>query len=86
MVRKILKNIGAIEAFGKKYGVVSLFLFGSATRGTTLAEVRDLDFLVQFQVMPPGQYAHSYFSFAEDLETLFNTRVDLVESRAIDNP
>lgn len=36
--------------------------------------------------MPPVEYAHSYFSFAESLETLFQTPVDLVETKAIDNP
>jgi len=86
MVREILENIAPIEALDKKYGVVSLFLFGSAARHATLTEVRDLDFLVQFQAMPPVEYAHSYFGFAEDLEALFNTRVDLVETRMIENP
>jgi predicted nucleotidyltransferase len=73
MVREILENIAPIEALDKKYGVVSLFLFGSAARHATLTEVRDFDFLVQFQAMPPVEYAHSYFGFAEELEALFNT-------------
>ena len=75
-----------IDSLCRKHGVERLFLFGSATQGTSLAEVRDLDFLVQVQQMPPVEYAHSYFSFAESLETLFQTPVDLVETKAIDNP
>jgi predicted nucleotidyltransferase len=86
MAREILEQKGEIESLCRKHGVERLFLFGSATQGVTLAEVRDLDFLVQFRAMPPVEYAQSYFSFAEQLENLFRTPVDLVENRAIDNP
>jgi len=67
-------------------GVERLFVFGSATHGSTLADVRDLDFLVQFKPMPPVQHAHNYFRLAEQLEELFQAPIDLVEIEAIDNP
>jgi predicted nucleotidyltransferase len=86
MVREILEQQDEIESLCKKHGVERLFLFGSATQGITLSEVRDLDFLVQFRAMPPVEYAHSYFGFAEELEALFQRPVDLVELKAIDNP
>jgi predicted nucleotidyltransferase len=86
MVREILEQKNEIESLCRKHGVERLFLFGSATQGVTLAEVRDLDFLVQFRAMPPIEYAHSFFGFAEGLETLFQRPVDLVELKAIDNP
>ena len=36
--------------------------------------------------MPPVEYAQNYFHFMEQLEQLFQTPVDLVESEVIDNP
>jgi uncharacterized protein len=86
MVREILNHKNAIATLCRDLHVSRLFLFGSATNGATLADVGDLDFLVQFKPMPPVQYAHNYFHLAEALEELFQTPVDLVELDAIKNP
>ena len=56
------------------------------SRGSTLADVRDLDFLVRFRPMPPVEYAHNYFRLAEQIEALFEAPVDLVELDSIRNP
>ncbi len=86
MVQEILDLSREVASLCEALGVERLYLFGSATQESTLAEVRDLDFLVQFKPMPPVEYAQNYFRLMEELEELFQARVDLVESQAIDNP
>lgn len=86
MVREILDQKKEIASLCRAHGVKRLFIFGSATRGRTLAEVRDLDFLVEFKPMPPVDYAHNYFRLMEQLEQLFQAPVDLVESEVMENP
>lgn len=46
----------------------------------------DLDFLVEFQAMPPTEHARCYFGLLEDLEALFQRPVDLVEVPSLRNP
>jgi hypothetical protein len=45
-----------------------------------------LDFLVEFQPLPPGTYADTYFDLKEAMETLFQRPIDLVIESAIKNP
>jgi hypothetical protein len=66
--------------------VSRLDVFGSAARGTFDAKTSDLDFLVEFQPLKPGERAEAYFGLQEDLEQLFGRPVDLVMARAISNP
>jgi predicted nucleotidyltransferase len=61
-------------------------LFGSATGADFDPEHSDLDFLVTFKALAPGQHADAYFGLLEDLEALFERRVDLVVATAIKNP
>ena len=65
--------------------VKRLELFGSAAGGPFDASRSDLDFLVEFGELSPGEYAEAYFGLLEDLEDLFQRRVDLVMLSAIDN-
>ena len=70
----------------RRYGVMSLSLFGSATRDDFDPESSDYDFLVHFEALPPGQYADAYFGLLEALEGLLGRPVDLVVASAIKNP
>jgi len=63
-----------------------LELFGSAATGDFDAKGSDLDFLVEFEDLKPGQYADAYFGLLDDLEALFQRSVDLVMTSAIKNP
>ena len=69
-----------------RHRVVRLSLFGSATRDDFDAERSDFDFLVDFEVLPRGQYADAYFGLLESLERLLGRPVDLVVASAIKNP
>ena len=62
-----------------------IYLFGSRARDEA-DEDSDYDFLVEFEALPPGQYADAYFGLLEDLESLFGRPVDLVVASAIKNP
>ena len=69
-----------------RYRVRRLELFGSAARGKFDAEHSDLDFLVEFQDLPPGEYADHYFGLLFALEDLFQRDIDLIMVSAIRNP
>lgn len=69
-----------------KRRVRRLELFGSALRDDFDSHTSDLDFLVEFEDLSPGQYADNYFGLLEELEQLFGCPVDLVMTSAITNP
>lgn len=75
-----------LEALCRRYRVRRLDLFGSAASATDRPEMGDLDFLVEFDPLPPGSYADAYFGLLEALEGLTERPVDLVVASAIRNP
>lgn len=70
----------------REFHILRLELFGSALRSTFDSERSDLDFLVEFEPLQPGDYATAFFGFKESLERLFGRQVDLVVASAIRNP
>lgn len=75
-----------LESLCRRFGVRRLELFGSAATGRDRPAESDLDFLVEFDELPPGGYADAYFDLLESLEALFGRPVDLVVASAIRNP
>ena len=87
MISLIENNREALEDLCAKFQVSRLELFGSALTGRNFdTEHSDLDFLVEFLPLKPGEYADTYFGLLEAIESLFNRHVDLVMIRAIKNP
>lgn len=76
----------ALEELCRRYRVRRLFLFGSATGDAFDPSQSDVDLLVEFQALPEGAYADSYFGLLESLEALFGRAVDLVTLTALRNP
>jgi hypothetical protein len=70
----------------RRQRVRRLALFGSAVRDDFDPGRSDLDFLVEFEALPPGTYADAYFGLLEGLERLYGRPVDLVVETAIRNP
>ncbi|KPJ95300.1 MAG: DNA polymerase III subunit beta [Gammaproteobacteria bacterium SG8_15] len=70
----------------KQFHAQRLEVFGSVTRDDFDPEKSDLDFLVVFEEMAPGEHADSYFGLLSELEALFDRNIDLVELKAITNP
>ena len=61
-------------------------VFGSAADGSFDPSKSDLDFLVDFEPMPPSDHSNGYFGLWFALEDLFDRKVDLVETLAVTNP
>jgi len=86
MQKQIESRREQIAELCRKYCVQRLELFGSALRDDFDAQNSDLDFLVEFEALPPGTYANAYFGLLEGLENLLERKVDLVVASAIKNP
>jgi predicted nucleotidyltransferase len=82
----LAKHRSELEALCRRYGVRRLELFGSAAIGEADSSESDLDFLVDFDPLPPGGHAEAYFGLLESLRGLFRKPVDLVVTSAIRNP
>lgn len=78
-------NIEKILRLCKEYRVKSLYVFGSILTNR-FSENSDVDMEVDFNEMPLEEYVDNYLNLKEALEELFDRDVDLLESRAIENP
>lgn len=67
-------------------GVERLGVFGSATGPRFDPARSDVDVAVSFLPMPPPVHASCFLGLADDLERIFDRRVDLVEEHAVRNP
>lgn len=86
MSPQVAQSRQAIEQLCRDFHVRRLELFGSAAAGSDRPGESDLDFLVEFERLPPGAYADAYFGLMEALGRLFERPIDLVVSSAIRNP
>ena len=85
MIADISAHGEEVKELCRRYHVRRLDLFGSGVRDD-FTEGSDLDFLVEFESVPPGRYADAFFGLKESLEQLFGRQVDLVAASAIRNP
>ena len=69
-----------------RHRVRRLDLFGSADGPAFDPATSDIDFIVEFADLPPGDYADHYFGLREDLAALLGREIDLVVERAVRNP
>src|SRR6185369_2909755 len=79
MQQLVQQRLQVLRELCVKHRVERLDLFGSAARDDFDPQMSDLDFLVEFEPMPPREHADSYFGLLADLEDLFGRRVDLLE-------
>ena len=86
LIPLILEKKAELDTLCQKYRVKRLELFGSAARGQFDLQSSDLDFLIEFLPLPPGQRFTAYFDLLDDLRTLFGRDVDLVMIKAVSNP
>ena len=69
----------------QKHNVCTMHVFGSvATNSFSLDS--DIDFLVKFLAVNPVEYFDNYMNLKENLECLFDRKVDLVEIQTLKNP
>ncbi|TAF73478.1 MAG: nucleotidyltransferase domain-containing protein [Bacteroidetes bacterium] len=74
-----------INALCILYNVKNLFAFGSVCTDK-FDEKSDIDLLVSFYPMDFGDYADTYFLFADKLEALFGRKIDLLTDKSLHNP
>ena len=86
MIAAVAERTAEIERLCGRHHVLRLALFGSAVTGGHRSSTSDFDFVVEFQPLPVGTYADSYFGLLEDLERLLGGPVELVVGSAIKNP
>ena len=75
-----------VKALCLRTGARRLDVFGSAVRSDFDPATSDLDFLVEFDDLPPVKYADAYFALKESLEALFGRPVDLITEASLENP
>ena len=86
MIPLIENHSDELAELCRRHHVKRLELFGSAASGKFNPEKSDIDFLVDYHPFPGPGKADAYFGLLEDLQQLFNRRIDLVVDRAIENP
>ena len=74
-----------IKTLCAKHKVNKLFVFGSVLKDTFTNE-SDIDFVVDFVKLDLSDYADNYFDLKDQLESIFNRPVDLLEEKGIRNP
>jgi len=78
-------NIEKIRKLCSVHKVSKLFVFGSVLKDSFNKE-SDIDLVVDFDNVDLNEYADNYFDLKEQLETIFNRPVDLLEEKGIRNP
>jgi uncharacterized protein len=86
MIADISSHREELRELCRRFHVKRLDLFGSAACDDFDSAHSDLDFLFEFQPMPPGAYSDAFFGLKESLEKLFGKPVDLVAASAVRNP
>jgi predicted nucleotidyltransferase len=82
----IAEQLSEVARLCRAYHVWRLELFGSGVGTGFDPERSDLDFLVEFGPLPPGEYAAAFWGLRDALEALFGRPVDLVVATAVRNP
>jgi predicted nucleotidyltransferase len=85
MVAVMEEKREAIAGLCRKYGVVRLFVFGSALRDDFRSGQSDIDLLVEFGPMEGYAKAVAYFDLLDELHALLGVDVDLVMAGAVKN-
>jgi len=86
MIDSVRNNMAQIRELCKSHNVESLYLFGSAAKGT-FSKSSDIDFLVRFsESIELLDYADNYFDLIEKLQMLLKRDIDLVSEKTLKNP
>ena len=82
----VTRRLDDVVAACVRHHVQRLSLFGSATGDRFRPGESDIDFVVEFQPLEPGDHADAYFELIAEFEAIFGAAIDLVERSAIRNP
>ena len=79
-------QLDAIADACRRHQVLRMHLFGSALRDDFDPSRSDLDLLVEFQSIEPGDLVQAYFGLERQLASITGQPVDLVMADAVRNP
>lgn len=85
MIDLISENADAIAEVCRRYGVRKLEVFGSAATGAFDPATSDVDLIYEFAATGEDRLDR-LLGLADDLESLFGRRVDLIPNREFSNP
>jgi predicted nucleotidyltransferase len=86
MTSLIEQHRAEVAVLCRRAGARRLDVFGSAARDDFDPATSDIDFLVEFDELPPKAYADAYFALRESLENLFGRPIDLLTADSVENP
>lgn len=86
MINVVEQHLDKIAELCRRAGARRLEIFGSAVRQDFDLMSSDLDFLAEFDDLPPARYADAYFLLKESLEALFGRQIDLITEASLENP
>ncbi len=86
-MNQFIKNKkGDILRLCKKYKVSRLYAFGSITSGKFDLASSDIDLIVELKALDPLERGEILLSLWDELEELFDRKVDLLSNPEIANP
>ena len=81
----IRDKIEDLKILCQKYDVKTMHVFGSASTDKLNSE-SDVDILIAFKDISIEQYTDNYFNLHDDLEKLFERKIDLLTENSLSNP
>jgi predicted nucleotidyltransferase len=85
MVRELEEKRQAVVQACRRFGVASMYVFGSALGDDFRPGESDVDLLVEFEPMDPHDLVDAYFGLLDELRSILDAPVDLVMSDAAKN-
>ena len=86
MINVVEQQLDTAAELRRRVGALRLEIFACAVRHEFYLMTSDLDFLVEFDELPPARYAHAYFIRKESLEALFGRQIYLIAEASLENP
>ncbi len=82
----IQMKLKALEQICQRYGVVKLYAFGSIVNGRFNPTTSDIDLIVEINEKRPIERGKKLLDLWDELEDLFDRKVDLISNPEIENP
>ena len=81
----IVTNLNKLKQLCRNYDIKTMYLFGSACNDRFNSD-SDIDILISFKDISIERYTDNYFELHDELEALFNRKVDLITENSLSNP